>query len=185
MNIEKLKEQIEYAKKVKETQDNFTNCMDTNCKKVVKNYNTIMKNTKDNIKKLMENYYSNKMTEKQLITKIFNIIKKNIKNIKYTNYIKCLIKNCYDKYINLIFLLLTDDLIKNYILIKAKQFDIVDEVNEFLQLIRNQFKLENVEKINNLIIFILNKLYTTNKDMIITMIKQNKPNIPMIIQMIK
>ena len=98
---------------------------------------------------------------------------------------QCLIKNCYSKYIDLIFLLLTDDLIKNYILIKAKQFNIVDEVNEFLQLIRNKLTLDNIKKIDNLIIFILDKLYKNNKDMIINMMKENKANIPMIIQMLK
>ena len=188
INIEKLKEQIEYAKKIKQAQQELMTCMDTNCKKFTTNYNTILENAKTQFKTLLENYYSNKINEKKLLSSIITILKENINNVKYTNYMKCLIKNCYKNYklyIDLTYMSLSNDFIQNFILVKAKEFKLDKDVKKFLKLIKDQQTIKKIKLTANLLVTILEKLYKNNEAFIVKMIKENKVNIPIIISQIK
>ena len=160
VNIDKLREQIEYAKKMKKAQEEFMTCMDKNCKKVAVNYNSIMQNTKNKFKKLLENYHSNKINEKELLLNIITILKNNMNNIKYTNYMKCLLKNCYKNYklyIDLTFMSLNNDFVQNFVLLKAKEFNVDKDVKKFLRSIKNQSTMNKIKISGNLLISIFLK----------------------------
>lgn len=167
----------EYSKKVLKVQKEFKGCLNRNCKVVVKNYKTILKKTKNEFKELLLNYNENKIKEKELLFNIIDILKQNINNIKYTNYIKCLIKNCYKNYKNLIDLSyssLNNPLIQKFIYIKAKEYKIDLEVKKLLTSIKDQSTFKKIKLTSILIIKILEKLYTINETLIIKMIKENK-----------
>lgn len=188
VNIQQLREQIEYAKKLKQAQDELLTCVDKNCKKVAVNYNTILENTKTQFKTLLEKYRTNKINEKKLLLSIINILKKNLNDLKYTNYMKCLIKNCYKNYklyIDLIYSSLSNDFIQKFILVKAKEFKLEKDVKRFMRLIKDQSTMKKIKLTANLLVTILEKLYKNNEAFIIKMIKENKVNIPIIISQIK
>lgn len=188
VNIQQLREQIEYAKKLKQAQDELLTCVDKNCKKVAVNYNTILENTKTQIKTLLQKYYTNKINEKKLLLSVITILKKNLNDLKYTNYMKCLIKNCYKNYklyIDLMYSSLSNDFIQKFILVKAKEFKLEKDVKKFMRLMKDQSTMKKIKLTANLLVTILEKLYKNNETFIVKMIKENKVNIPIIISQIK
>ena len=90
---------------------------------------------------------------------------------------KCLIKNCYKNYKNYIdvsFLSLNNPIIRQLILTQAKKYKIDKEVNKFLISIKDVSTIKKIKLIANLVIQILQKLYKTNEEFIVKMIKENK-----------
>lgn len=178
------KEEIKYTKKVVKVQKELMGCLDKNCKVVAKNYKTILLKTKKEFKELLKNYDRNRIKEKELLSSMINLLKRNMKDLKYTNYIKCLIKNCYNNYKNYVdvaYLSLNNKMVQSYILMKAREYDVEKEVRNFLNSIKDQSTVKKIKLTANIVIHILEKIYKNNEDTIIKMIKENKANIRMLI----
>ena len=181
------KKDVEYTIKVLKVKNELMTCVDKNCKKVAKNYKVIIEKSKNDLMKIWNDYETNKIKEKELLLKMINILKKNMKNIEYTNYIKCLVKNCYKNYqayIDIGFSSLNNKFIKKFMLMKAKEYGIDSDVKKILKSIKNQSTIEKIKITGNIIIEILEKLYKNNEALIIKMIRDNKQNITDIIKKI-
>lgn len=183
--MEELQKKIEYAKKLNQAKEELSVCMNNSCKKVVINYKTILNNFKNNLKKLLNKYLNNKISEKKLLYEIINILNKNFNNIKYTNYIKCSLKNCYKNrklYFDIAYSTIEDNqFIQKIILTKAKEYGVHKEVMRFLKMIKDQSTLQKIKLTGKLMISILEKLYGNNESLIVKTIKKNKLYIPIII----
>ena len=178
------KEQVKYTKKVVKVQKELMGCLDKNCKVVAKNYKTILLKTKKEFRELLTKYDNSRIKEKELLSSMINLLKRNMKDLKYTNYIKCLIKNCYKNYKNYIdvaYLSLNNQMVQTYILMKAREYNVDKEVRIFLNSIKDQSTVKKIKLTGNAVIHILEKLYKNNEETIIKMIKENKANIGMIL----
>lgn len=182
------KEEIKYMKKIAKVQKEFIQCMDKNCKVVAKNYKILLQSTSNEFKEIFKSYDENKIKEKELLLKIITILKKNLNDIKYTNYIKCLIKNCYKNYknyIDLLFLSLNNPTIQKIILLKAKEYNVDNEVRNFFDALKgDNSTLKKIKMTAKLCILVLEKLYKNNESLIVKTIKENKSNIKSVIQQI-
>lgn len=182
------KDQIEYINKVAKVKKELLSCANKNCKLVVKNYKTILKNLSKELKKAWKDYELNKIKEKQLLSILISILKKNVNSIQYTNYIKCLIKNCYKNYkhyMDLAFLSLRNAFIQKIILIKAKEYNIEKEVMKFLNSINDQPTFKKIKLSAKAVIEIMEKLYNSNEALIVKTIKENKKEISNVFKQIE
>lgn len=180
-----LQQKIEYIKKLKQAKEELSVCMNNSCKKVVINYKSILNNLKEKIKKLLNNYLKNKINEKKLLDEIINNLNKNFNNIKFTNYIKCSLKNCYKTrklYVDIAYSTLENNqFFQKILLMKAKEYGVHNEVMRFLKSMKNQSTLQKIKLSRKLMTSILEKIYKNNESLIIKTIKENKLYIPIII----
>lgn len=183
MNKE-VKTKVEKFNKLKKE---LMTCMHKNCKKVVKNYKDVLQKAKEEIKKLLHDYYLNKISEKELLSRFIIMFHNNMSNVKYTNYIKCLLKNCYKNYkpyIDFAYMGLNNNYMQKFILMKAKEYNVEKEVKRFLMSLKDQSTFNKIKMTRNILVSIMQKLYKENEKMIIKMIKENKKDLKEIITMI-
>jgi len=178
--MEKINE-VEFKKKVEKAKKELLTCANRNCKLVVKNYKPILNQINNDLKKLWKNYETNKIKEKQLLNELINILKKNTETIQYTKYIKCLLKKCYKNYkhyLDLGFIAMKSPFIQTIALMKAKEYNIEQEVRNFFNAMKfDKPTFQKLKILQKSMIAIMQKLYKINEDLIIKVIRENKNEI--------